>query len=50
MGMGGAGKFNTVAARPGSGSDRNLPSSWKGSQDDGELTLSVKFMISVLFS
>lgn len=34
---GGGGKFNTVAARPSSGTpDRNIPNSWNRSHDDSE--------------
>ena len=33
-GMGGGGKFSTVAMRPPSTGDRSLPNSWKGTKDD----------------
>ena len=33
-GMGGGGKFSTVAMRPPSTGDRSLPNSWKGGTKD----------------
>jgi hypothetical protein len=41
-GGGGGGKFNTVAARPTSGSqDRNIPNSWNRSHDDSKCVVMV---------
>ena len=38
--VGGPAKFSTVAART-SNSHNDLPNQWKGSQDDGKISLSI---------